>query len=698
MMSKNELVLYGTVGASWWDEEYFTAKMVRDQLAEMSGDIVVRINSGGGIASEGQAIYTALIDYPGKVTVQVDGVAASAASLIAMAGDEIVMRRGAWMLIHDPATPWTMGRGTEEDHLKEAELLRVISGAYADIYAARSGLSRDECRKVMQDETVLDGPMAVDMGFATSVEADSEAVAIATFDYRIYAHAPDEARKGSRTLGRAPVKEAVMAMFAGRARPTQLKEAPMAKTKTAAGATLAEIEVTTHVEGVTVEEAVTEDGKAVIEVTVPEAVATVDAGAAATTRARRILASVSLAGLPTALADSLIASKKSVEECLDDITAHWKENGDVDTPMKGAPTARILRDERETQTAGMGLALQARLGVPDAKVDGTAGRAFMNMSLAEMAAHSMGQQAPRDADGKLRVFMAGTHSTSDFAGIFENALNKRLQRAYELAMPTYREIAQRMDFSDYRPHPVAGVGELTPMTEVAEGAEIKHGTFNDKRESIQLRAYGTMAEITEQMIVNDDLNAISTMLSRAGQVAAANEDSVFYAMMLSASAAGPTLGETARAVFNTTDNTLAASAAAITVASLTIARAALMTKRSLNGLDLNMVPAVLLVGPAKLTEAQQVVSPLQADSVSNQNPFAGTLKIVVTPKITGNSWYLFADPALAANFAYGFLQGAEGPQVRNDTPIGRLGLIYQITHRFGCGAIDFRAGFRNAGA
>ena len=224
MMAKNELVLYGTVGASWWDEEYFTAKGVRDELAQMSGDIVVRINSGGGIASEGQAIYTALVDYPGKVTVQIDGVAASAASLIAMAGDEIIMRRGAWMLIHDPATPWTMGRGTEEDHLKEAELLRVISGAYADIYAARSVMSLEDCRKVMQDETVLDGPMAVDLGFATSVETDGEAVAIATFDYRIYAHAPDEARKASRNLGRAPVKEAVMAMFAGRARPTQTQE------------------------------------------------------------------------------------------------------------------------------------------------------------------------------------------------------------------------------------------------------------------------------------------------------------------------------------------------------------------------------------------------------------------------------------------------------------------------------------------
>jgi hypothetical protein len=123
-----------------------------------------------------------------------------------------------------------------------------------------------------------------------------------------------------------------------------------------------------------------------------------------------------------------------------------------------------------------------------------------------------------------------------------------------------------------------------------------------------------------------------------------------------------------------------------------------MKKTSVGGNLLGVLPSILLVGPDKLTEAQQIVAPIQADAAGNVNPFAGTLRIVVTPKITGNAWYLFADPAQAANFAYGFLQGSEGPQVRNETPIGRLGMIYQITHRFGAGAIDFRAGFKNAGA
>jgi methionine-gamma-lyase len=92
-MAENEIILHGSVGTSFWDEPSFDSAQVREQLAGMTGDITVRINSGGGIASEGQAIFTLLRDYVGKKRIVVDAVAASAASLIAMAGDEIVSSR-----------------------------------------------------------------------------------------------------------------------------------------------------------------------------------------------------------------------------------------------------------------------------------------------------------------------------------------------------------------------------------------------------------------------------------------------------------------------------------------------------------------------------------------------------------------------------------------------------------------------------
>jgi ATP-dependent protease ClpP protease subunit len=692
-MAKNELILYGTVGASWWEEEFFTAKTVRDELAQMTGDIVVRINSGGGIASEGQAIYTALVDYPGKVTVQVDGVAASAASLIAMAGDEIIMRRGAWMLIHDPATPWTMGRGTEEDHLKEAELLRVISGAYADIYAARSGKSREECRAVMQDETVLDGPMAVEMGFATSVETDGDPVAIATFDYRIYAHAPDEARKASRNLGRAPVKKAVMAMFAGRAR-SQAQEKPKMAEKTlmAAGATLAAAEDATTEEP-TIASPSIEAGDQKAEVTAPSAE---DAALKATARARRILASTTLAGLPTAFADELIASKKSVEEALDDITAKWKENGDVDTPMTGAPTARITRDEVDTRRQGMTQALVAQMRRRDPETD--AARPFMEMGIIAMAAESIGHKgAIRSAGDKVEILMNATHSRSDFPGIFQNALNKVLLDRYEVQAPTYKLISRKRNFNDFRAHPMVRAGDFPKLQAVGEGGEIKYGTFGERNETAILSSYGIALRISRQMMIDDDLGAIDDMVGDYGSSIANFEEETFYTFMLAA-----TLASDGGSVWQTgaTRGNLAGAGTAITVASLGAGRAAMRKQTSIDGMKLNLAPSILLVGPDKETEADQLVTSIVPNQPSSVNPFSGRLQVVSSAQLTGNIWFLFADPNRAggACFVHGFLNGAEAPRLRMDEPFGQQGLSLSVEHDFGLGAIDFRGTYRNPGA
>lgn len=725
----NEIYLYGTVGASWWDEDSFTAKSVRDQLSGLSGPLTVRINSGGGIATEGQAIYTALRGYGDTVNIVIEGIAASAASLIAMAGDTITMSPGAILMIHDPAAWYVEGRGTEDDHLQAAQMLRVIANAYAGIYAKRAGITVDEARAVMRAETYYDGPGAVEAGFATAVDDDAEEQAVAQFDYRIYQHAPKGLLTAAGALQRQRPREKVLAMMAGAALRSGKKGVkPMPKAKMKA-ATAAEDEDLKDMEEEDIEaedqddedltaedekddaagddeddaeaEAEAEDDEAEAEDKEELAAKAVATLARRSKRAKSIMAVCRNLGRPMTEALCFIRDGVSATTAGDQILAKlYKGDPMKGKSLRGGPSATITRDEGDTRRTGMAVALQARLGVKNVKVDGTPARSFMQMRLSDMAAASLGQRrAPNDAEGRLKVFMAASLSTSDFSAVFENALNKRLQQDYTLAQPTYREIAQRMDFTDYRPHPVAGVGELGQLTEIKEGAEIKAGKFNDKRESLTLKAFGMTAEITEQMIVNDDLGAIATVLARSGMVVAANEDAQFYEMALGgAGGDGPTLGETTRQMFNATDVTKAGTAAAITIASLTTARTALMTKKSLGGLDLGLIPSILLVGPNKLTEAQQIVAPLQADQAGNVNPFAGTLRIVVTPKITGNAWYLFADPAMAANFAYGFLQGSEGPQVRNETPIGRLGMIYQITHRFGAGGIDFRAGFKNAGA
>ena len=676
----NEIHLYGTVGDSFWDEDYFTAKMVREMLDGKQGPLTVRLNSGGGIATEGQAIYTLLKDYPGPVDIVVDGVAASAASLIAMAGDSITMRLGSFMLIHDPAQLYGYGRGTADDHRDLAAFLDKIASAYASVYAARAGIGEDEAREIMRAETVYVGDEAVEAGFATRFEANQQAAAAAAFDYRVYAHAPDSV-KGIERRGERPGKLAVMAMIAGRPRKEEVPHMAITP-ETAAEDTVA-----------TIEETEVEETEAQIEKHDEQEMTALTA---------KQVNSLHTIGarfkLPAATIAAIADKSPDYATALESLSAKFKETGDVDTAMHGRPTARILRDERETRNVGMTEALTAQLLRKEPESDRA--RPYMDMRLVDMAATCGDYKGPlRNARDMETAFMAGTHSTSDFPAIFSNALNKQLESRYTDAVPTYRSIARRVSFNDFRPHPQIRTGDFPMLQDIAEGGEIKFGTFSEKQESVAVQSYAVGVRLTRQMLINDDLNAIAQVIADQGRMVARKEDALFYAMMLSGSSTnGPTLVETSRQVFNTTDGTLAGTAAAITVTSVALGRAALRKRKSLDGADLGIDAAILLVGPDKELEAQQLLAPIQAQQAGNVNPFSGRLELVVTPKLTGNSWYMFASPSDVPNFIYGFLSGYEAPRMRMDEPFGYQGTALTIEHDFGVGAIDFRGGYRNAGA
>lgn len=169
------LDLMGTVG------EDFDAATVKLALAQ-GGDVRVTLNSGGGFAAEGAAIYALLDAHPGNVRVDIVGIAASAASLIAMAGDSIVMYDGAVMMIHDPLN---ITVGNSAAHQKTIEELESYAKAYAAIYAKKAKISPEAARAIMQAETWYDGDAAVKAGFATAKSSNASA-AWAKFDYDKY--------------------------------------------------------------------------------------------------------------------------------------------------------------------------------------------------------------------------------------------------------------------------------------------------------------------------------------------------------------------------------------------------------------------------------------------------------------------------------------------------------------------------------
>ncbi|CAA2144294.1 head maturation protease, ClpP-related [Methylobacterium bullatum] len=189
----SELLLSGTVGNLGW-EEFFTASDVVSALERVGRDqdVTIRINSAGGIATEGAAAHAAITTHRGRKTVIVEGIAASAASVIAMAGDEVVMSLGALMMVHDPSG---MTLGTIADHQMQVRSLTALATAMAGVYAEKTGKTPDEARADMLAELWMTAEEAVAAGYADRTLAraaggDGGAEPTA-FDFRLYRQPPE---------------------------------------------------------------------------------------------------------------------------------------------------------------------------------------------------------------------------------------------------------------------------------------------------------------------------------------------------------------------------------------------------------------------------------------------------------------------------------------------------------------------------
>jgi ATP-dependent Clp protease, protease subunit len=156
--------IYDVIGQDFWTGEGMTAKRVAAALRSIGkAPVTVNLNSPGGDMFEGLAIYNLLREHPAEVTVKVMGLAASAASIIAMAGDTIEMGLGTFLMVHNS---WGMVIGNQQDMRDAAETFAEFDAAMADIYAARTGLPAAEIAELMAEETWLRPASAIEKGFA----------------------------------------------------------------------------------------------------------------------------------------------------------------------------------------------------------------------------------------------------------------------------------------------------------------------------------------------------------------------------------------------------------------------------------------------------------------------------------------------------------------------------------------------------
>lgn len=164
----NVITMFDVIGEDYWTGAGVTAKKVASQLRAIGGPVEVQINSPGGDMFEGFAVYNVLREHPYDVTVKVMGMAASAASIIAMAGDRIEIGASSFIMIHNC---WVLAYGNRNDLRELADWLQPFDQAMCDVYVARTGQKADAVAKMLDDESWLSGSQAIDKGFADALLA-----------------------------------------------------------------------------------------------------------------------------------------------------------------------------------------------------------------------------------------------------------------------------------------------------------------------------------------------------------------------------------------------------------------------------------------------------------------------------------------------------------------------------------------------
>ena len=169
--SERVLELYGPIAETSWFDDDVTPKMFHDELFAGKGPVTVWLNSPGGDCIAASQIYTMLMDYQDDVTIKIDGIAASAASVIAMAGTKVLMAPTALMMIHNPMT---MAYGNQADMEKAIEMLDEVKESIMNAYEIKTSLSRAKLSHLMDSETWMNANKAIELGFADDILKDSK--------------------------------------------------------------------------------------------------------------------------------------------------------------------------------------------------------------------------------------------------------------------------------------------------------------------------------------------------------------------------------------------------------------------------------------------------------------------------------------------------------------------------------------------
>lgn len=699
LILNGEIILEGDVlphdFCQYMESGCFSARMVREALARLEGDVIVRVNSAGGSPYEGEAIRAAFEAHKGNVQVIVGGIAASAASLMIMSADRIDMTAGSFLMIHNPSRCLC---GTAEELRKEAEDLDRLAAVYAGVYATRSGKGVEEIMGMMNQETWLGPTDAVAAGFADAVVGAPE-------------EAPADAPAGIAAVMSLHQRSlANLRMCAEHFTPGA--DAPAGSSAARGGHTPAVMAATqeTHMDPVTPTAAApsttvqTQPVPPTTSMQAPDEAAITQRAVASErqrqSQIRQMAQPFMRAGqLTEAQIDQLIEDGTTAETAGNRMMAFMAQAEPL--PGAGGQQVRVTRDEGETRMEGMIQAMMRDYAGPGAQ--------FRGMRVRGLAMELAGRSRSYSDNETLRAgfrstsMMGGAHGVSDFAYITTEVMNRSLIAEYERRGANWNMVTGTpLSASDFRElHAVRFGGDFQLKT-VKENGEYQEATLSDESEGLKVERKGRTINLTFEAVVNDDMGAFNRIPREFALAARVMESAMVWALIRT----NAKLKSDSKALFHADHKNLAGTAAAISVAAVGLGRKALWEQTAYGSKDsddfLMVEPNLLIVPPALEVTALQFATATTPAKDSDANPYKGTLQPVTVPNLgaaAGGSdiaWYLVSQDLPPVSVAY--LEGYEAPTVQTVEGMNPDKVTMNARHIFGAAASEYRGAYKNAGA
>ena len=634
--NKAEVWIYDEIGAWGVSARQFA------QEVKALGDVKhidVRIHSPGGDVFEGMAIYNLLKNHPAVVHAHIDGLAASMASVIAMAADVIHMPENAMMMIHKP---WGIQGGDADDMRQYADLLDKVEGSLTSAYVKKSGKSEDEIKVLLKSETWYTGAEAVQAGFADQLTETLKAVAsLQSQRMQEFTNMPEALKallnpKGTAAPAAKPA--AAPAPAAPVAAP-----APQAAPQPAPAQPAAQIDM-----------------------------AAIKAQLQADESARRTSIQAVFAGFDQHAA--------LMSECMLDMNVNASDAKDKLLKALGAGTtatgsAHIHAGNGQIITDSLRNAIEARASISAIEQDNRFnGYTLMEMARASLVHHGVGI-AGMDRMGI--VGMAFTHSSSDFGNLLADVAHKSMLKGYEEAQETFQLWTSKGILTDFREASRVDLSTFPSLDRVPEGAEYKYGSVGDNGEKIMLATYGKLFSITRQSIINDDLSALTRIPKIMGRAAIRSIGDLVYAVLTG----NPKMAD-GKALFHADHNNLQ-TAAALSIASISAAMTGMRLQKDKNA-TLDIRPKHLLTSVANEATAKALLlaefDPALADA-KVPNPIRNMLDVISDPRLDAanvNASFMTADSGMYDTIEVAYLDGNDKPYIEQQEGFTRDGAAFKV--------------------